>query len=187
MIENCMDPPVYFTHNGVGINNVTWDEPGFYDNSKAPVQLKQNYLSGESAFPIGTTEVVYNAIDKYDNRATCVLNITIKGMRLTTDTRFLSNMLEIIEYRLLPWLLDVCKEIPKVLNGYSNCSSTTANGTSECTVACDEGFGFATEVPNLRAVEDVLLLKCNTSNVNWTEENYIPDCSGAFTLCEVCV
>ncbi|XP_076181652.1 sushi, von Willebrand factor type A, EGF and pentraxin domain-containing protein 1 isoform X2 [Ptiloglossa arizonensis] len=144
MIENCIDPPVFFTDNGIGISNVTWDEPGFYDNSKAPVRVEQNYRPGESSFPVGLTKVVYDAIDKYDNKASCVLNVTIK---------------------------DICQEIPEILNGYSNCSS------GECTLTCEKGFGFADEVPNLRIVEDVLLLKCNTSNSNWTEENYIPDCS----------
>ncbi|XP_076647342.1 sushi, von Willebrand factor type A, EGF and pentraxin domain-containing protein 1 isoform X1 [Halictus rubicundus] len=149
MIENCIDPPIFFTDNGVGISNVTWDEPGFYDNSKAPVRVEQNHRPGESSFPIGFTRVVYNAIDKYDNVASCALNITIK---------------------------DVCQEIPEVLHGHSNCSMSE-NKTNECAVACDDGFQFANEVPNLRAVDDVLLLKCNTTNANWTEENYISDCS----------
>ncbi|XP_076380505.1 sushi, von Willebrand factor type A, EGF and pentraxin domain-containing protein 1 isoform X1 [Megalopta genalis] len=149
MIENCVDPPILFTDNGIGISNVTWDEPGFYDNSKTPVRVEQNHRPGESTFPIGLTTVMYNAIDKYDNVASCALNITIK---------------------------DVCQEIPQVLHGYSNCS-TLENKTDECALVCDDGFQFANELPNLRAVEDVLLLKCNTSNMNWTEENYIYDCS----------
>ncbi|XP_053975953.1 sushi, von Willebrand factor type A, EGF and pentraxin domain-containing protein 1-like [Hylaeus volcanicus] len=150
MIENCIDPPVFYTDNGIGISNVTWDEPGYYDNSKAPVRVEQNYRPGESMFPIGLTKVTYDAIDKYDNKASCVLNVTVK---------------------------DICQEIPAVLNGYSNCSSTSVNETSECTVECEEGFGFGDEVPNLRIVEDVLQLKCNTSTSNWTEESYIPDCA----------
>lgn len=83
MIENCVDPPIFFTDNGVGINNVTWNEPGFHDNSKTPVQVEQNYFPGENMFPIGLTQVVYNATDKYDNKAFCVLNVTIKGSVLT--------------------------------------------------------------------------------------------------------
>ncbi|KZC10086.1 Sushi, von Willebrand factor type A, EGF and pentraxin domain-containing protein 1 [Dufourea novaeangliae] len=150
MIENCINPPIFFTDNGVGISNITWDEPGFYDNSRTPVRVEQNYRPGESRFLIGFTEVVYNAIDKYDNKASCALNITIK---------------------------DVCQEIPEVLNGYANCSSTSANETNECAVACGTGFEFATDVPNSRVVENLLLLKCNTSNQNSTVEDYIPECS----------
>lgn len=86
MIENCIDPPVFFTDNGIGISNVTWDEPGFYDNSKAPVRVEQNYRPGESSFPVGLTKVVYDAIDKYDNKASCVLNVTIKGIYSTEIT-----------------------------------------------------------------------------------------------------
>lgn len=84
MIENCVDPPILFTDNGIGINNVSWDEPGFHDNSKTPVQVEQNYLPGENMFPIGVTQVVYNSIDKYENKASCVLNITIKGITLSS-------------------------------------------------------------------------------------------------------
>ncbi|XP_076231899.1 sushi, von Willebrand factor type A, EGF and pentraxin domain-containing protein 1 isoform X3 [Calliopsis andreniformis] len=150
MIENCLDPPVYFTDNGIGISNISWDEPGFYDNSKAPVHVESNHVPGNSTFLIGLTKVIYNSVDKYNNKANCVLNITVK---------------------------DICEEIPKVLNGYSNCSSMPVNGTNQCNITCEEGFGFATEVPNLQVVEDVLSLKCNKSSIDWNENNYIPDCS----------
>lgn len=83
MVEHCVDPPILYTDNRIGISNVTWDEPGFHDNSKTPVQVEQNYLPGENTFPIGLTQIVYNAIDKYDNKVSCVLNITIKGATLT--------------------------------------------------------------------------------------------------------
>lgn len=79
MIENCINPPVLYTDNGIGVNNVTWDEPGFYDNSKSPVQVEQNYHPGENTFPIGLSKVVYTAIDMYDNNASCILNVTVKG------------------------------------------------------------------------------------------------------------
>ncbi|XP_031369830.1 sushi, von Willebrand factor type A, EGF and pentraxin domain-containing protein 1-like isoform X3 [Apis dorsata] len=150
MIENCVDPPILFTDNGIGINNVSWDEPGFHDNSKTPVQVEQNYLPGENTFPIGVTQVVYNAIDKYENKASCVLNITIK---------------------------DACEEIPKVLNGHSKCHPSSINETNECSIICNEGYGFSTEESNLSVVEDILLLKCNRSTSNWFEDSYIPDCS----------
>ncbi|XP_060818726.1 sushi, von Willebrand factor type A, EGF and pentraxin domain-containing protein 1-like isoform X1 [Bombus pascuorum] len=150
MVEHCVDPPILYTDNRIGINNVTWDEPGFHDNSKTPVQVEQNYLPGENTFPIGLTQVVYNAIDKYNNKVSCVLNITIK---------------------------DACKEIPKVLNGYSKCSPPSTNETNECTITCEEGYGFASEELNVGIVENILLLKCNGNTSNWLEENYIPDCS----------
>nr|XP_031840166.1 sushi, von Willebrand factor type A, EGF and pentraxin domain-containing protein 1-like isoform X1 [Nomia melanderi] len=149
MIENCVDPPILYTDNGIGLNNVTWDEPGFYDNSKTVVRVEQNHRPGENAFPIGLTRIVYNAIDKYDNLASCVLNLTIK---------------------------DICKEIPQVFNGHSNCS-TWENGMTECAVGCDNGFEFANELPDVRVVEDLLLLNCNETSANSTEETYIPDCS----------
>lgn len=74
-------------------------------------------------------------------------------------------------------MIDICDEVPKVLNSYSRCSNLS-NETNECVINCDEGFGFATEDSNHQIVEDILLLKCNTNNSSWTEEDYIPDCSG---------
>ncbi|CAK9810357.1 Sushi, von Willebrand factor type A, EGF and pentraxin domain-containing protein 1, partial [Anthophora quadrimaculata] len=150
MIENCVNPPILFTDNGVGLSNISWSEPGFYDNSKTPVRVEQSHRPGENTFPIGLTKVSYNATDKYDNKAVCVLNITVK---------------------------DVCKEVTNVLHGYSKCSSTLENATNECTVACEEGFSFAVDDPNVRIVEDILLLKCTGNSSNWTTDTYIPDCS----------
>lgn len=65
-----------------------------------------------------------------------------------------------------------------MLNGHSKCHSSSINETNECSIICNEGYGFATEESNLSIVEDILLLKCNRSISNWFEDSYIPDCSG---------
>ena len=52
------------------------------------------------------------------------------------------------------------------------------NDTNECTITCEEGYGFATEESNAGIVENILLLKCNGNTSNWLQENYIPDCTG---------
>lgn len=81
-IENCIDPPTFYTDLDNGLDNVTWDEPVFYDNSRASVRVNQSHQPGEGIFPIGRTRVFYNATDKYGNRANCVLNITVEGILL---------------------------------------------------------------------------------------------------------
>lgn len=69
-----------------------------------------------------------------------------------------------------------------MLNGYSKCSAPSTNETNECTITCEEGYGFASEEPNVGIVENILLLKCNGNTSNWLEENYIPDCSGLLNV-----
>ncbi|XP_026669674.1 sushi, von Willebrand factor type A, EGF and pentraxin domain-containing protein 1-like [Ceratina calcarata] len=148
-VHNCIDPLIFFTDSSLGVSNITWDEPDFYDNSKTPVQVEQNYFPGNNAFNFGLTKVVYYALDKYTNKASCILNITVK---------------------------DICEEVPKILNGFSKCSSTPLNKINECALTCEEGYGFA-EGLNLSIVDNALLLKCNRNTTNWLEDNYIPDCS----------
>lgn len=79
-IENCVDPPIFYTDRDDGHDNVTWDEPVFYDNSRATVLVDQSHRPGEDLFSFGCTRVYYNATDKYGNRASCVLNVTVKGV-----------------------------------------------------------------------------------------------------------
>jgi len=81
IMENCVDPPTFYTDLDSGLDNVTWDEPVFYDNSRIAVRVNQSHESGKNIFSIGQTRVFYNATDKHGNRATCVLNITVEGMR----------------------------------------------------------------------------------------------------------
>lgn len=78
-IENCIDPPTFYTDFDNGLDNVTWDEPIFYDNSRTSVRVNQSHQPGENTFPIGRTRVFYNATDKYGNRASCILNIIVEG------------------------------------------------------------------------------------------------------------
>lgn len=79
MIENCVDPPTFYTDLDSGLDNLTWNEPVFYDNSRVAVQVNQSHQPGKDVFPIGRTKVFYNATDKYNNQATCVLTITVEG------------------------------------------------------------------------------------------------------------
>lgn len=83
-MEKCVDPPTFYTNFESSLDNVTWDEPVFYDNSRIPVRVSQSHESGKNIFSIGQTRVFYNAVDKYGNRATCVLNITVEGTFILT-------------------------------------------------------------------------------------------------------
>ncbi|KAL6256847.1 hypothetical protein P5V15_011783 [Pogonomyrmex californicus] len=148
-IENCVDPPTFYTDFEGGLANVTWDEPVFYDNSRIPVRVNQSHeLGKDSFFPIGRTKIFYNATDKYGNRASCVLNITVE---------------------------DVCKNLTTPVNGQLNCSSSGDRET-QCVVACENGYDFAIEPTNFNIVNDELLLKCNNSNDHMWESNHLPEC-----------
>ncbi|EFN68310.1 Sushi, von Willebrand factor type A, EGF and pentraxin domain-containing protein 1 [Camponotus floridanus] len=152
-IENCIDPPTFYTDLDNGLNNVTWDEPVFYDNSRTSVRVNQSHQSGENTFPIGRTRVFYNATDKYGNRASCILNIIVE---------------------------DICKNLTEPTNGRLNCSSTD-DRKMQCTLTCEKGYDFALEPTNFNVVDDELLLKCNSSDHIW-EDNYLPECSEAQIL-----
>ncbi|XP_015174373.1 PREDICTED: sushi, von Willebrand factor type A, EGF and pentraxin domain-containing protein 1-like isoform X2 [Polistes dominula] len=80
MVENCVDPPVIFTDRETGAINISWNEPGFYDNSKLLIRIEQSHKPEDNVFPIGKTQIVYNATDMYGNIANCVLNITVKDV-----------------------------------------------------------------------------------------------------------
>lgn len=79
IVENCNDPLTFYTDLDEGLENVIWEEPVFYDNSKTSVQVNQSHRPGEGVFPIGQTRIFYSATDKYGNLANCVLNITVEG------------------------------------------------------------------------------------------------------------
>ncbi|XP_012529984.1 sushi, von Willebrand factor type A, EGF and pentraxin domain-containing protein 1 isoform X2 [Monomorium pharaonis] len=145
-IENCVDPPTFYTDFGNGLANVTWDEPVFYDNSRIPVRVNQSHQPDKDFFSIGRTKVFYNATDKYGNRASCVLNITVE---------------------------DVCKSLKAPVNGQLNCSS--GDQETRCVVACKDGYDFAIKPVNFDIVNDELLLKCNSSGHTW-ENNHLPEC-----------
>ncbi|XP_071636943.1 sushi, von Willebrand factor type A, EGF and pentraxin domain-containing protein 1 [Temnothorax longispinosus] len=148
-IENCVDdPPTFYTDLDSGLANVTWDEPVFYDNSRISVNVNQSHQPGKDLFPIGRTKIFYNATDKYGNRASCVLNITVE---------------------------DVCKSLRAPVNGRLNCSSSGDRET-RCVVACEDGYDFAIEPKNLDIVNDELLLRCNLSGHTW-ENNHLLECS----------
>ncbi|KAG7203366.1 hypothetical protein KM043_013441 [Ampulex compressa] len=153
MMENCIDPPVYFTFGSTEIYNISWAEPGFYDNSKVPVHVKQSHFLESNFFPLGQTTITYNATDKYDNFATCTLNVTVE---------------------------DICQdEYLTPLRGQINCSSTNAH-TKECIMSCDEQYDFAVEPPGFQVADRDLLLKCNNENGTWNDSIYIPECSETY-------
>ena len=56
-----------------------WDEPLFSDNSQEPLEIRKTHKPGEH-FKLGQTEVVYTAIDRFNNNITCIINIIVKGI-----------------------------------------------------------------------------------------------------------
>ncbi|XP_044001596.1 sushi, von Willebrand factor type A, EGF and pentraxin domain-containing protein 1-like [Aphidius gifuensis] len=118
-IENCKDPPIFQSTNSKGAENVTWDEPRFYDNSEKKVLVTKNYEL-DSFFPIGHTQIIYNAIDSSDNKINCIINITVENS---------------------------CKNHPVISNGQTNCHENN-DGIIKCVVKCNEGFIFDNPIDN---------------------------------------
>jgi hypothetical protein len=56
---------------------ISWEEPLFSDNSRDTVSVSKTHTFGQ--FPMGHTKVVYTALDKSRNAATCTIDIIIKG------------------------------------------------------------------------------------------------------------
>jgi hypothetical protein len=59
-----------------GSATATWTAPTATDNCST-ASLYSNYVSG-AAFPLGTSQVVYTAVDEKGNAATCKFNITVQ-------------------------------------------------------------------------------------------------------------
>ena len=66
---------------------VTWTEPTAEDEDGVK-SLGSNYVPG-SRFPIGTTRVIYTAVDNNDQRTTCSFNIIVAGKNLFCVFAFL--------------------------------------------------------------------------------------------------
>ncbi|XP_047361548.1 sushi, von Willebrand factor type A, EGF and pentraxin domain-containing protein 1-like isoform X4 [Vespa velutina] len=147
MVENCIDPPVILSDRETGAINITWNEPGFYDNSKLPIRIEQSHRLEDNAFPIGKTQIIYNATDMYGNIANCILNITVK---------------------------DVCKNITLSSNKRINCLYNS-NETSQCMNICNEGYELVQETTYLGPMNEDMPFKCNSEN--GTSNDYvISDC-----------
>lgn len=81
-VDKCTSPdPFIKSHHRGGPLIVEWEEPLFSDNSQEPVEIRATHKVGEH-FGLGLTQVVYTAIDKSGNNATCVIMIIVKGKSL---------------------------------------------------------------------------------------------------------
>jgi len=79
-VDRCRSPPA-FTRRSADTGAmlmVSWEEPLFSDNSHAPVTVTQSHRP-PTEFPLGTTRVYYVATDRYDNNATCVIDVVVQG------------------------------------------------------------------------------------------------------------
>ncbi|CAH0560178.1 unnamed protein product [Brassicogethes aeneus] len=92
-IENCIDPPIFFSDDKSGLN-ITWEDPYIFDNSQHVI-IQSSHKFG--FFPIGTTTVTYNATDDSNNSNICKINITIEEA--------------------------ICKPLPDPIFGYTNCTT----------------------------------------------------------------
>jgi len=79
-VDRCRSPPAFTrrTADNDAMMVVSWEEPLFSDNSHGPVTVTQSHRP-PAEFPVGTTQVHYVATDRYDNNATCVIDIVVQG------------------------------------------------------------------------------------------------------------
>ena len=76
------------TDNGNSTGTVSWTEPTATDNSGL-VNVTSTHHPGDS-FQIGTTTVVYTAIDPSSNVANCTFSVVITGL-FPNSKEFLSH------------------------------------------------------------------------------------------------
>ena len=82
IIANC---PQNITVNSVNGTDAiaTWTSPTATDNCSTPT-LTSNYNSGQN-FSVGTTAVVYTAVDAKNNKSTCAFNVTVNKSVIVND------------------------------------------------------------------------------------------------------
>ncbi|XP_071943033.1 uncharacterized protein [Antedon mediterranea] len=76
-------PPDITTTTSDGLNqavNVTWTEPIVYDNSGEDATPTSKYNPGNNLFDIGSTDVIYDAVDSSGNVATCNFTVTVSDL-----------------------------------------------------------------------------------------------------------
>ena len=96
-VDKCRSPPT-FTRRTADDNELTmlsWEEPLFSDNSHGPVTVTQSH-GPPAAFPLGTTQVYYTATDRYNNSATCIIDIVVQGH--SWFTLFRNNTMSIHDF-----------------------------------------------------------------------------------------
>ena len=69
------------TNPGIATATVTWTEPTVTDNSGTAVSVSSNYRSGDR-FTLGTTPVIYSAVDAHENNATYSFDVVVEGLSL---------------------------------------------------------------------------------------------------------
>jgi len=85
-VDRCRSPPAFTlrTADDDAMMAVSWEEPLFSDNSHGPVSVSQSHRP-PAEFSLGTTRVHYIATDRYDNNATCVIDIVVQGLVTSTN------------------------------------------------------------------------------------------------------
>nr|XP_022902897.1 sushi, von Willebrand factor type A, EGF and pentraxin domain-containing protein 1-like isoform X2 [Onthophagus taurus] len=144
-IELCSDPPPYLTFDKSGAN-ITWDEPNIFDNSRN-VRVEKSHDFG--FFKVGTTSVIYKAIDLSNNTNTCVLNITVE--------------------------VAVCDPLPNPLFGQSSC--TTGDNKMQCVITCQEGYALPIPLQSESIDYGDVQYVCNEDNPPWMENKIFPECT----------
>lgn len=113
-VDFCRSPPPFLAQPGVGYaDDIEWDEPIFHDNSLRPLRVNQTKEFGR--YMLGTTKVIYSALDEAGNKAVCELDISVQE--------------------------DFCQSPPDPIHGHKNCSDSIDRVI--CSLSCHHGYAFA--------------------------------------------
>lgn len=77
-VDRCISPPMY--QSRAHPLSISWEEPLFSDNSGKPLIVWKSHEQPH-AFPLGSTEVIYEVKDEAGNNNTCVITITVHGKK----------------------------------------------------------------------------------------------------------
>ncbi|MBL7815242.1 MAG: CotH kinase family protein [Saprospiraceae bacterium] len=84
VLQNCPSNIIQTTTESCAI--VTWTAPTAMDNCTAAPSVSSNFSNG-SCYPIGTTNVIYTAVDNANNMATCQFVIQINQQAVANDCK----------------------------------------------------------------------------------------------------
>lgn len=85
-IENCPNDFLVSTNSSQSFAQFKWVEPSALDNSGNPSLLMVSPVEYSNSFPIGSTNVTYEARDASSNVATCSFTVTVRDDEKPTVT-----------------------------------------------------------------------------------------------------
>ncbi|XP_030830190.1 uncharacterized protein LOC588928 isoform X5 [Strongylocentrotus purpuratus] len=183
VFDSCPSNPTYATPPGQATRAVEWFV-SVTDNS-GWVSITSTHNVNES-FPVGMTEVTYQAVDASGNSATCVFSITINDQEPPMFLYCPSSLSPILDSgnstEMVTWSDPVVSDntVNYMLTSNYNPGDMFALGSTVVEyVAVDDSGNNATctFTVSVRDLEDPVFTVCNTSDVVQNTDNGMPNTS----------